>query len=339
MGEHFKWNPSTDRLGQMLRQAVYLEDQVTLEHILKQRANLEAKDENGWTPLHVASMQCKPDIISWLVAHRADMTITDGSGYTPMSWACLKGHLPVIRALLDKKADITALAESNGGKAPLSMCAELGHMECVLELLRRGAPLEAPNRDGTTALMCAAHHCQTEVVLHLLEKNSMINTVDKLGWHALMYAMNAQAPPISGGGESSEQKVTIDGVMGKRTCCELLLLHGADVNHHSGDGLSALIIAAGRDRPQALKKLLEAKASVNVATLRGQTPLLMAAASGQTGMVRALIMAQAEVNHTNEKKDSALSLADKLGHKDVADLLKASGAKEDKKKGKKGKKK
>lgn len=61
MGEHFKLNPSAEKVGQMMRQAVYMEDQVTLEHLMKQRADLEAKEEStGATPLHIAAIQCKP---------------------------------------------------------------------------------------------------------------------------------------------------------------------------------------------------------------------------------------------------------------------------------------
>ena len=113
MGEHFKWKPTQDRISQMLRQAVYLEDQVTMDHLLKKRANLEAGDENGATPLHVAAMQNKPDVISWLVSHGADMNVSDGSGYAPMSWAVIKGHLPAINKLLDMKALLLSLLLSS----------------------------------------------------------------------------------------------------------------------------------------------------------------------------------------------------------------------------------
>jgi len=317
MGEQFKWNPSNERVGQMLRQAVYMEDQVTLEHLVKQKADLEAKDETGATPLQIAASQSHPSTISWLVAHRADITKVDSEGFSALTWACVKGHCASVSQLLTCRGDAEAICESNG-KTPLSLCAERGHKECIAELLDRQAGLQRPNRDGTLPLMCAAHHNETEVIAYLLSRSCPVNQTDDDGWNALMYAVNAPVPASGVGGELAEKKVHLDGSMGKKHATELLLLHKADANAQSVDGLSPLLICAGHDRPLAARRLLENRAEVNLNTQRGQSPLLMAAAHNLPNVVRALIMAQAE----------------------VADLLKKAGATAKAKgKSKKGKKK
>mmetsp|Transcript_4467 Transcript_4467/g.10474 ORF Transcript_4467/g.10474 Transcript_4467/m.10474 type:complete len:341 (-) Transcript_4467:39-1061(-) len=325
MGEQFKWKPSGERMGQMMRQAVYVEDMVTLQHLVKQRADLEARDETGATALHIAATQCKIATLSWLIAQKADIRATDGEGFSALIWACLKGHREVVTKLIAGQADVEEVATSNG-KTPLTLSAERGHFACVEELLTRKAHLEQPNSDGSTPLMCAAHHNEAEIVAHLLAKNSPVGSQDAEGWSALMYAVNAPLPPQGSGGELTEKKVAIDGVLGKRTTTELLLLHKSDVNLQSKDGLSALIVAATRDRPQAVRQLLECGAQVNMTSLRGQTPLLMAAAHDLPEVVRALIIAQADVNAINAKNDSPLSLSEKNGFKEVIDLLKKAGA-------------
>lgn len=147
MGEHFKWNPSEERAGQMLRQAVYMEDIVTLEHLVKNKADLEARDETGATPLHIAT-QCKPNLISYFLTKRADVTATDGEGFSALAWACIKGHAPAVRELLRGYADGEALMASSS-KTALSLCAERGHLECVTELLNWTA-VETLNSDGST---------------------------------------------------------------------------------------------------------------------------------------------------------------------------------------------
>jgi len=347
-------------MGQMLRQAVYMEDQVTLEHLVKKKADLEARDETGSTPLLVAATRCKTDTISWLISKRADLAAKDSEGFSPLSWACMKGHREVMCLLLNGRADIQELTEYSG-KTPLALAAERGHFNCVLELVARGAHVgnreaeqsEHTCRNGSTALMCAAHQGETEVVAYLLERQSMVNTTDAEGWNALMHAVNAQVTQAStsGGGEDAEKRVGIDGVMGKRSATELMLLHGVDVNAQASDGLTALMIASGRDRPQAVKKLLEAGAQVNQTTVYGQNALMMSVAHGLPGVARLLILAAADVNHANEKKETALSIAEKYMappssmrlkendfYKECFDLLKRAGA-TDGKKGKKGKKK
>lgn len=323
----------------MLRQAVYMEDRVTLEHLVKKKANLEAKDEAGSTPLHIAATRCKPQTISWLITQRADITARDGEGFSALSWACMKGHHEVLKLLIGGGADINERTETSG-KSALVLTAERGHFDCMLELLVCRASIEERSVNGSTALMCAAHQGETEIVSYLLEKQSLVNMVDEGGWNALMYTVNAQAPNVSLGGEEAEKRVNIDGILGKRTTVDLMLLHGVDVNAQTSDGLSALMIAAGRDRPQAVKKLLEASAEVDMKTTHGQSALLMAASHDLPQIVRILIIAKADVNYINEKKESALSIAEKFQYKDVFDVLKSAGATSGPgKKGKKGKKK
>lgn len=228
--------------------------------------------------------------------------------------------------MLQSRADIEELTgEASSGKTPLALASERGHFACVEELLASRAAIEAPNRGGSTPLMCAAHHVETEVVAKLLERNSIVNRKDNEGWTALMYCVNATMQAALGG-ESAEKKVNIDGCLFKKTSTELLLLHKADVNAQTSEGLTPLIIAAGRDRPVAVKKLIESRAQVNLASSKGQTPLIMAAPQGEPELVRALIMNAAEVNAVNAKNECALSLSEKFGNKDVIELLKKAGA-------------
>lgn len=330
-------------MGQMLRQAVYMEDMVTLEHLVKQRADLESRDETGTTPLHIAATQSKADTVLWLLGRRADVAARDGEGFSAMTWACIKGHHSVLKLLLNGKADLEELhlstdGNAGTGKTVLALSAERGHLDVVQELLLRRARVDQSCKDGSTALMCAAQHVETEIVAFLLGKNSIVNDTDSEGWTALMYSVNASVQ----GSEQAEKKVNIDGCVGKKTTTELLLLHKADVNAQTEkDGLSPLIIASGRARPMAVKKLLDSRAQVNLTSTKGQSAIIMASALDQPEVVKALIVATADVNQQNEKKDSSLSLAEKYGNKEVVELLIRAGATapKAKKKAKAGKKK
>jgi ankyrin repeat protein len=58
----------------------------------------------------------------------------------------------------------------------------------------------------------------------------------------------------------------------------------------------------------------------------GNTALMFAAQWGQTASVEYLLKASADVTLTNANGDTALSLAMKNGHRDIAVLLRAYGA-------------
>ncbi|CAE7667629.1 unnamed protein product [Symbiodinium pilosum] len=338
MGEQFRWNPSAERMGQMLLQAVYMEDQVTLEHLIKQKANLEARDETGATALHIATTRNMPSTVSWLLRHRADCFAKDGDGYHALTWACIKGHLQIVKILLEARASIEEAASSSG-KTPLSLAAERGHKEVVEELLAKQARLDQTNTDGSTPLHAAAHQCEVEIVAHLLSRKSIVNVADNEGWTPLMYAVNSPTSARdSVRPELNERKVHIEGAIGKKSTLELLLLHKADANVQSVEGLSPLIIVCAYDRPHAVKQLLDAKAQVNMATAKGQSAMLMAAVNDLPGVAKALIVGNADVNQANGKGESPLSVSEKNGFREVADLLKSAGAlppKGGKKKGRK----
>lgn len=336
MGEQFKWNPSADIKAKMVRQAAFMEDRVTLEHLVRQKADLDGKDETGATPLHIAATQNKPALVSWLLAKRADLNVKDGEGFSTLVWACLKGHLDVVKICIAAKADPEEVVELTA-KTPLSLACERGHLDVVKILLAQRAAVDQPNPDQSTPLMCAAHQGETEIVSLLLSRNAHVNQLNKDGWTALMYAMNGPAGVV---GDRAEKRVHVDGVLGKKSTPELLLLHKADVNVQSGDGLSPLVIAASHDWPETIKLLIQCNAQVNLPTARGQTPLLVAVANDLPQVVRPLIIAAADVNHANLKGECAYSLAEKYAPHEVFDLLKKAGAAAPKKKAKakKGKK-
>jgi len=312
----------------------------TLEDLAKKNVNLESKDEStGSTALHIAATTCRPNVVAWLLRKSADLTATDKEGFMPLHKASVQGHVETVKILIDGRADINEFTKGSG-KTAITLCAERGNLECLQFLLTRGAEVNTEARDGSTPLMAAAHRGETEIVLHLLGKKASVNQVCHAGWSPLMYGLNNSVPLRGPAGETGEKKVNIDGVLGRKSTIEIIMLHKADVNQQAPDGLRPLIIAASHDRPAAVKWLLDARAEVNAQTVRGQNALILAASQDLPDVARALIVANADVNAANGKGESPLSLSVKYVHTDVEELLKKAGAVAPKgKKGKKGKKK
>lgn len=66
-----------------------------------------------------------------------------------------------------------------------------GDVQCVCELLDRGADVDARDRHGQTALVLAAHAGHCEVVDTLIAHRANLNTTAKYGLSALMLAIVA----------------------------------------------------------------------------------------------------------------------------------------------------
>src|SRR5919206_524002 len=79
----------------------------------KQGADVNARADDGWTPLLWASWFGHADVVKLLLAHGADVNARDKDTDTALMKAATQGHADVVQMLLDKGAE--ADARGNGG--------------------------------------------------------------------------------------------------------------------------------------------------------------------------------------------------------------------------------
>jgi ankyrin repeat protein len=72
-------------------------------------------------------------VVRLLLEHGADINVQDEDGWTPLHWASMNGALEVVRLLLEHGSEVEA--KHNGGKTTLQVAVDRGHAE-VVELLR-----------------------------------------------------------------------------------------------------------------------------------------------------------------------------------------------------------
>ena len=101
-----------------------------------------------------------------------------------------------------------------------------------------------------------------------------------------------------------------------------LIDHGANINQKDDDGRTALIFAVINMHSSSTKLLIKHGADVNAIANDGSTPIMIAASSGDTESVRELLKWGASLDAQQHwTGETALTLADKKGYRDIVDLL------------------
>lgn len=284
----------------------------------------------GWWALFLIAC------VSLMLAGIAKADVSDQNA--KLIQAAANGNLTDVDIALTNGADINAKDTTNSGVTALYLASQNGHTDVVRLLLEKGADvdvkritnvataLEGNNGTGPTDSVSTLH------LLKLLDDIKVGNT------KAIEYLIEK--------GEDVNIKNPTDGVTalwiasqnGYSEIVRLLLEKGAKVNIKTNDGTTALMIAAKNDHTNVIKLLVEKGADVNVKsaaldvkTTNGSTAIMPAAQNGHTEIVKLLCEWGADVNikaMVDNVEYTALTVAKKLGQKDIVGILESIGAKE-----------
>jgi ankyrin repeat protein len=95
--------------------------------------------------------------------------VRSGDGFTPLHFAAFFGEESVARVLLEHHADAGAVADNPMKVMPLHSAAAGKNLAIVRALLEHGAPVNAKQQQGWTALHAAAQHGDQPMVELLLK--------------------------------------------------------------------------------------------------------------------------------------------------------------------------
>jgi ankyrin repeat protein len=88
------------------------------------------------------------DIVELLIAHKADVDAADKQGLTPLHYALLADNPDVARSLLNHRAN-TNVKDNKAGQTPLILAAAKGYRKVAELLLMHGAEVNAADDRGT----------------------------------------------------------------------------------------------------------------------------------------------------------------------------------------------
>ena len=114
---------------------------------------------NSRTPLFAAVIEDRKEVAEFLLASKADVNAPDKNGQTPLF---LVTHKDMAQLLLDHKADVNAKAHNNN--TPLHTAALLDRLDIVKFLLDNKADVNAKNKLGWTPMHMALTNNNKEVI-------------------------------------------------------------------------------------------------------------------------------------------------------------------------------
>lgn len=183
-----------------LHLAANLADISLMTYLLDRGVEVDIKDEDGYTPLHLIAYNWRRRAVTGaeiLLARgacvNAQVTGRIGKGDTPLHIAASLGHLGLVNLLLENKADVklrNSMKENPLSSAIDELSSESEHrFEVVRTLVDHGADVNNIDYSYQTPLIRAVVEQKPnyDTIKCLLENGANVNHRDRYGTSALIY--------------------------------------------------------------------------------------------------------------------------------------------------------
>jgi len=276
--------------------------------LLRTETNIDALDDLGRTPLHVAASVGDGGVVRALLDAGADCAIRHGPDrLSPLHEATSPACLEALNELIEHGVDPN---EGNWLEwTPAHWAASNNKVKAIEILVEAGADLTAGDETGYTPLHAAVDFGCTEVVRYMLARGGVnIDALDDRGYSPLLLAARnsydkkstvdiLQALLDAGcSGINSEDPTTLQTPLigaafaGHVGAMRAMIDHGADVHAFELEHLfTTLHFAALSGNPKTIDVLVEAGADPNDPDDRGMTCLHWAAGTKNADVVQAIL--------------------------------------------------
>ena len=326
------------------------------------------KDGRGRTALLIAARTNQADVLKMLLDFGADMNHVDSKGvnavilsarhqhlaclnilikrgafldghaefyqHTALTEAAASGMLKSVQMLLDGGAGIDI--EKSESETALMLASEIGQLDVVRELLKRGANVfkeSSVEAEQKTALFYAIYGKHHEIVKCILQYDDRLSKTDANGFTPLAAAicsgdaltvevlldMGANLSDITDLASVTRQCAGNGG----EVCLELLLNYSDDLKNIMS---ATLFEAVCGDHLKCVKLLVKHGADLSVRNYRSSTLLHEAAQNGANRCVKFLLEQGIGVNVKDENGQSAIFDAASRGEPDCLITLISHGA-------------
>eukprot|EP01155_Anaeramoeba_flamelloides_P001365 Anaeramoba_flamelloidesa1054987_82.p1 GENE.a1054987_82~~a1054987_82.p1 ORF type:complete len:488 (+),score=107.80 a1054987_82:200-1465(+) len=160
-----------------------------LPALLKREVDLDYKDQDGKTALHLAFDKNKKEYALMLILAGANLELKDKSEDTVLLSLIKLGYVDLIPLMFEVNQEINLEEKTQEGDTAIHLAYTLDSQENVKFLIQKGANIEEVNSEGDTLLVRAVNRQDADMVLFLLQSKAKINTQTKNGDTPLHLAM------------------------------------------------------------------------------------------------------------------------------------------------------
>ncbi len=151
------------------------------QSLLKNGAEVDVPDGDGYTPLHLAAQFGHLGVVQLLSQYGAEVNVYNIHHYTPLHLAAQFGHLAVAQFLSQHGATVNVV--TNAFNAPLHLAALSGNLAVAqfLFFIGPGAAVNAPNIAGNTPLHFAAQFGHPVIIQFFIANGATVNVANNAG--------------------------------------------------------------------------------------------------------------------------------------------------------------
>jgi ankyrin repeat protein len=307
-----------------------------LEKFLKDKKfNLEYRNKEKETFLHICLKQKKLDAAMWLISNNISLDKEDKDGKTPFDIAIENQNHRVLKMILDRQ-EVDLNKKNKFGRTILQDAVLLGDHDMAKLLIEYGADLNSYDIKGRNIIFDAISYGNKEFIEYLLELGTVeLNGCDCDGNTIMHYSLVQKDKELALKLIQHGADPNIQGEDGKSYLCNLALQGedgieaietivkgGVDINARLSDEntilielMSALYSLNPEDeaRRQSLlkvsKTLIENKIDINALNSNNENALFDAVKAGDAKQVSLLLKSGIEVNVQNKQGETPLSFA------------------------------
>jgi serine/threonine-protein phosphatase 6 regulatory ankyrin repeat subunit A len=223
--------------------------------LLDYQADVNTRDKNWQTPLHVCSVYNSIECARLLLSYISNIDATDRQGRSALAHAAFNGNIQLVEILLENGANTNV--QDKQERRPLHWASYVGYNDIIRLLVKYGADINSLDKDLFTPLLVACASGKSEESIRLLIElgadTSAMTIHDSSIFHLaclnghdhivkeLLYNQKLKMKTNSKGYHPLHYTA---GCKQGAFCLELLINLNIDVNMAGFDGRTAMHIAA-----------------------------------------------------------------------------------------------
>ncbi|KAJ5069204.1 hypothetical protein M0811_11822 [Anaeramoeba ignava] len=312
--------------------------------LLDLNAEISPVNAFGETPLHISIANSHKAISQELILRKAVLDRMDSNGKTPLTLAASLGQVDVVSRILDSLEDPGSVineADGNGWNS-LHYAVFYKHMNCVEELVKRGADVGEETGNFCQAMHLAAQQGWKEGLGFLIKNKADVNAISvnsllslgKVGedenfenQEVKKLAKKSLKNKQTLGREEEYDPEFISTPLhfacryGQHEAAEFLISQGANVDQRNKFGAKSMHIAAKYGHVECISVLVRNNANVDDQDFQNYTAIFYAVREGHRNVVEKLISLGTDAKHVDDEQWNLIHLAAFFGHAQIITML------------------